>query len=76
MIITYFPETDSLHIRLKNKTEYEGEEVAPGVVFHFDKDNELVSIEMDSMASKIVDRSTIELKGLPFTAPHLSSGTS
>jgi hypothetical protein len=44
----------------------EDEEVAPGVVFHFDKKGGIVSIDIDSNASKLVDLSRIELIGFPF----------
>ncbi len=69
MELHYFPETDSLYISLNKKESLEGEEVAPGVVFHFDSEGGIVSIDIDSNASKLVDLSNIEAKGFPFSVP-------
>ena len=66
MELHYFPETDSRYLRLNKKESLEGEEVAPGVVFHFDSDGGIVSIDIDSNASKLVDLSRIEITGFPF----------
>jgi acyl CoA:acetate/3-ketoacid CoA transferase len=40
-------------------------EVAPGIVFHYTPDAEVTAVEMDSMASKLVDLSRLEVEGLP-----------
>ncbi len=66
MDLHYFPDTDSLYIGLKDKSSIEGEEIAPGFVFHFDSEGGIVSIDIDSNASKLVDLSKIELLGFPF----------
>jgi uncharacterized protein YuzE len=68
MELHYYPQTDSLHICFNKKESVEGEEVAPGFVFHFDSEGGIVSIDIDSNASKLVDLSKIELEGLPFNA--------
>ncbi len=65
MKIEYYPETDSLYIKLKPGIEAEGAEVAPGIVFHYTPDAEVTAVEMDSMASKLVDLSRLEVEGLP-----------
>jgi uncharacterized protein YuzE len=66
MKFDYFPDTDSLYIKLSTKPSVEGEEVALGFVFHFDSEGSIVSIDIDSNASKLVDLSRIELIGMPF----------
>jgi uncharacterized protein YuzE len=65
--IEYYPETDSLFIKLKPGVEAEGAEVAPGIVFHYTPDDEVTAIEMDSMASRLVDLSRLEVEGLPIS---------
>ena len=65
MKIEYYPGTDSLYIKLKPGVEAEGAEVAPGIVFHFTPDDEVTAVELDSMASKLVDLSSLEVEGLP-----------
>jgi uncharacterized protein YuzE len=76
MMLSYFPDTDSLYIKLSAKPSVEGEEVAPGVVFHFDKEGGIVSIDIDSNASKLVDLSRIELIGMPsITTPDAASNS-
>jgi uncharacterized protein YuzE len=68
--IEYYPNTDSLYIKLRPGMEAEGAEVAPGIVFHFTPENEVTAIEMDSMASKLVDLSRLEVEGLPVSVTH------
>ncbi len=65
MKIEYYPETDSLYIKLKPGIKAEGAEVAPGIVLHYTPDAEVAAVEMDSMASKLVDLSRLEVEGLP-----------
>ncbi|MDQ3568643.1 MAG: DUF2283 domain-containing protein [Actinomycetota bacterium] len=67
MKIEYYPETDSLYIKLKPGIEHEGAEVEPGIVFHYTPENEVTAIEMDSAASKLVDLSRLEVEGLPIS---------
>jgi uncharacterized protein YuzE len=68
--IEYYPETDSLYIKLKPGVEAEGVEVAAGIVFHYTPDEEVTAVEMDSMASKLVDLSRLEVEGLPISVTH------
>ncbi len=76
MELHYFPDTDSLYIGFNEKESYEGEEVEPGFVFHFDADGSIVSIDIDSNASKLVDLSRIELIGMPsITTPDATSNS-
>ena len=65
MRITYFPDTDSLFVKLKPGAESEGEEVAPGIVFHYTPEGEVTAIDIDSRASELVDVERLEVEGLP-----------
>jgi uncharacterized protein YuzE len=65
MKVGYFPDTDSLFVKLKPGVEAEGAEVAPGIVFHYTPDGEVTAIDIDSGASKLVDLSSLEVEGLP-----------
>ena len=64
MIFQYYPDTDMLYIRLTNKVSTESEEVAPGIVFDFDENDQVVGIEIED-ASKFIDLSRLELRALP-----------
>lgn len=71
MKIEYWPEYDALYIRLKEAVpEATGAEVAPGIVFHYSEGNppEVVSIEMDSLASQLVNLSELHVEGLPVSS--------
>jgi uncharacterized protein YuzE len=61
--IQYFPETDTLSIRLNDKPSTESEEVAPDVVIDFDEVGGVVGLEID-LASAKVDLKSLDLKGL------------
>ena len=61
---SYYPDTDSLFVKLKPGLEAEGSEVAPGIVFHYTPEGEVTAIDIDSGASKLVDLSTLEVEGL------------
>lgn len=79
MKIEYWPEYDALYIRLKEAVpEATGAEVAPGIVFHYSSGSpqEVVSIEMDSRASKLANLSELRLEGLPVSleAPDVIGG--
>lgn len=60
----YYSETDSLYIDLSEKSSVDSIEVSPGVVLDFDKDGNIVGIDIDN-ASRIVDLSHLEAKSLP-----------
>lgn len=64
MKVEYFSETDSLYIQLKEGEEATGKEVERGIVFHYDDAGAVVSIEMDSFASKLVDIGSLEASGI------------
>lgn len=63
----YYAETDSLYIDLSERPSAESREVAPGVVLDFDKDGNLVGIDIDH-ASKIADLSKVEAQALPISS--------
>ena len=63
MRIQYFPETDTLSIRLNDRPSTESEEIAPDVVIDFDEAGGVVSLEID-LASAKVDLKNLDLKGL------------
>lgn len=62
MKIQYFPETDTLSIRLNNNPSIESEEVAPDVVIDFDAAGGVVGLEID-LASTKVDLKSLDLQG-------------
>ncbi len=62
----YYPDTDSLYIDLSGKKSTDSREVAPGVIVDFDKTGQPVGIDIDH-ASKIVNLSRLETKGLPLS---------
>lgn len=64
MKIKYYGDTDSLYIDLSEKTSAESLEVAPGIVVDFDKDNNIVGIDIDH-ASKILNLSDLEITSVP-----------
>lgn len=67
MRVNYYPDTDSLFVKLKPGVEAEGAEVAPGIVFHYTPEGEVTAIDIDSEASKLVDLSRLEVEGLPIS---------
>ncbi len=62
MKIQYFPETDTLSIRLNNNPSIESEEVAPDVVIDFDVNGGVVGLEID-LASTKVDLKSLDFQG-------------
>lgn len=63
MKIQYFPETDTLSIRLNDRPSIESEEISPDVVIDFDAAGDVVGLEID-LASAKVDLKNLDLKGL------------
>ena len=63
MRIQYFPETDTLSIRLSDTPSTESEEIAPDVVIDFDGQGGVVGVEIDFASTK-VDLKNLDLKGL------------
>jgi len=52
-----------LYIGLHSRSSVESEEVAPGIVLDYDKDNSTVGIEITD-GSKLADLSQLEVQGL------------
>lgn len=63
MKIQYFPETDTLSIRLNDQPSTESAEIAPDVVLDFDAAGGVVGLEIDLASSKVNLRN-LDLKGL------------
>jgi uncharacterized protein YuzE len=64
MKMRYYKDTDSLYIDLSEKSSVESLEVAPGIVVDFDKNNNIVGIDIDR-ASKILNLSELEISSIP-----------
>ena len=64
MKINYYPDTDSLYIDMSDKPSAESKVISDGVVLDYDKDGQLVGIDLDN-ASKIVDLKHLVLNRLP-----------
>lgn len=64
MKMKYYKDTDSLYIDLSEKTSVESLEVAPGIVIDFDKDDNIVGIDIDH-ASIILNLSELEISDIP-----------
>ena len=67
----YYADTDSLYIELSEQVGADSQEVAPGVVLDFDRDGDLVGIDIDH-ASKITSLANVEIKGLSISNISLS----
>ena len=64
MKLKYYPETDSLYIDLSEKTSIESKEISEGIVLDYDKEGNLVGIDIDN-ASKKVQLEELTLSKLP-----------
>ena len=64
MILRYHPDTDMLYIELTTGVSTESVEVAPGMVFDFAENNQVIGIEIED-ASKFIDLSRLEVSALP-----------
>jgi len=64
MTIEYHGESDLLYIRLQAGTSSDSEEVAPGIVLDYNKQNQVVGIEIEDASQKI-DLTRLELYSLP-----------
>ncbi|MBA7546908.1 hypothetical protein ES705_39309 [subsurface metagenome] len=64
MKMRYYKDTDSFYIDLNEKISVESLEVAPGIVVDFDKDNDIVGIDIQG-ASKVLNLSELEILSVP-----------
>ena len=63
MEIQYDALSDMLYIGLHSRASIESEEIAPGIVVDYDKDNAVVGIEITD-GSKLADLTRLEVQGL------------
>ena len=64
MKLNYYPDTDSLYIDLSSKTSVTSEEISEGVVLDYDKDGNIVGLDIDRASSKL-DLKELVLSKLP-----------
>ena len=65
MKLNYYPDTDSLYIELSPKESVESIEISEGIVIDYDKDGNVVGIDIDN-AGKKLDLKELILSKLPF----------
>jgi uncharacterized protein YuzE len=65
MKLNYYPETDSLYIDLSAGTSVDSKEISEGIVLDYDKEGNLVGIDIDN-ASRKVNLDDISFSKLPF----------
>ena len=64
MKLNYYADTDSLYIDLSSKTSVTSEEISEGIVFDFDKDGNIVGLDIDQASLKF-DINELVLSKLP-----------
>ncbi len=64
MKLNYYDDTDSLYIDLSSKPSVKSKEVSNGIVLDYDKNGDLVGIDIDN-ASRKLDLKNIILNKLP-----------
>ena len=64
MKLSYYPDTDSLYIDLAAKPSAESREVSEGVVLDYDKEGNLVGIDIDNARRKL-DLSKVVTSHIP-----------
>ncbi len=67
MKLSYYPDTDSLYIDLSTKPSAESREVSEGVVLDYDKEGNLVGIDIDNARRKL-DLSQVVTSHIPVHA--------
>jgi len=72
MKINYYPETDSLYIDLSSKTSSDSIEISEGVVVDYDKNGQVVGIDIDNASIKL-DLKELILSKLPVQSQILSA---
>ena len=53
MKLSYYPDSDSLYIDLSARPSAESVEVSEGIVLDYDKDGNLVGIDIDNASAKL-----------------------
>ena len=64
MKLNYYPETDSLYIDMSEKPSVDSKVISDGVVLDYDKNGDLVGIDLDN-ASRIANLTELVLNKLP-----------
>jgi len=64
MSFEYYRDSDMLYIRLQSGTSSESEEVSPGVVLDYNKQNQVVGIEIED-ASRKIDLTRLDVNTRP-----------
>ena len=64
MKLNYYPDTDSLYIDLSSQTSTDSKEISPGVVLDYDREGNLVGIDIDN-ATKKLDFNDLTLNHIP-----------
>ena len=72
MKLNYYPETDSLYIDMSEKPSVDSKVISDGVVLDYDKDGNLVGIDLDN-ASRIVNLKELVLNRLPMLKETISA---
>ena len=72
MKLNYYPDTDSLYIDMSEKPSVESKVISDGVVLDYDKDGDLVGIDLDN-ASRIVNLKELVLNRLPMHKETISA---
>jgi uncharacterized protein YuzE len=67
MKLHYYPETDSLYIELRAAPAAETREIADGLNVDFDKDGNVVGLDIDGASGKL-DLTSLEATDLPFAS--------
>jgi uncharacterized protein YuzE len=75
MKVTYYSNVDMLYIELVQGKSTESEEIAPGVVLDYDGQSRVIGVEIEE-ASKMIDMTKLELRGLPLADLALRSRAS
>ncbi len=72
MKINYYPDTDSLYIDLSSKSSIDSIEISEGIVLDYDKEGDLVGIDIDNASSKL-DLKELTLTRLPIKIRKVSA---
>ena len=67
MTFRYYPETDSLYIKLRDVKSVDTHEVGPDVMADYDEEGQVIGFEILS-AGKLVDLAEIKLSHMPAVA--------
>ena len=67
MKLTYFPDTDTLYIALREEPSVESDEIREGLVLDYGESGNIIGIEIEA-ASRSVQLDRLEVSALPQTA--------